>query len=73
MYGVPLHGGAGNTAGQLQHTFFGSDGASSRIDYVVVVFYPKAMQHLVRGCYPLKGLGAKLQAVRGQSPRDHLP
>eukprot|EP00959_Pyramimonas_sp_CCMP1952_P102741 2148785-Pyramimonas_sp.AAC.1 len=26
-----------------------------------------------RGCYPLKGLGAKLQAVRGQSPRDHIP
>eukprot|EP00959_Pyramimonas_sp_CCMP1952_P208532 4362280-Pyramimonas_sp.AAC.1 len=60
---------AANTFGsEIESTFFGNSG-DLRIDYL---FLPQAMHTEVVSCRAHHRLGAKMQAVRGMSPRDHV-
>ena len=61
---------AGNTFGNsVQPTYFGHSGRSSRVDYLC---FPSGWSEQVVRCSLLKHLGAKLQAIRGPAPRDHI-
>eukprot|EP00959_Pyramimonas_sp_CCMP1952_P157561 3295025-Pyramimonas_sp.AAC.1 len=50
-------------------TFY-HDTGSSRLDYM---FLPRGMEAQVVKATVLRSMGAKLQAIRGPAPRDHLP
>ena len=57
-----------NTMVPAGSTYFGSNGAESRIDFIVTNMHVEPM-----ACSTLAGLGKKVQLIPTRAPRDHRP
>ena len=51
-------------------TFFRSDGAAAKDDYICI---PQSLLPKVEWCEVLRPIGKRLQIIKDDKPRDHLP